>query len=73
MQIEKVIVTKCAAAYQELSGNKPVSIEISAVVNIVPVDSVLGIGKSIIFFRDGTSMNVMESPEELFARRFESF
>jgi hypothetical protein len=48
-----------------------VQIDSSAVVNIIPVDPEIGIGNSVIFFCDGSFMNVLESLEELFAQRFD--
>lgn len=63
-----VHVTKSAAAYQELIDDTRVSIDTSTMVNVIPVDADLGIGRSIIFLRDGSSINVVESVAELYER-----
>ncbi len=61
-------VTKCAAAYQELTEDRVVAVDVETVDNVMPVDPKLGIGRSVIYFLDGTTMNVLESVDELYER-----
>lgn len=61
MPKEKIIsVTLCAAAYNDLVANTSVVVPIEEIENVVEVEEGVGIGRSIIFLYDGSSMNVVE-------------
>ena len=64
----RITVTKAATAYEELNSDKPELISPGSIAKVIPVPETIGIGASIIFFWDGSSMNVMESPEEIQSR-----
>lgn len=61
-------VTKSAAAYDELDSDTEVEIEVGTVKKLLPVDPKLGIGRSVIYFIGGATMNVLESVQELVKR-----
>jgi hypothetical protein len=58
-------VTKCVAAYEELFFDLRIEIEISDVKNIRLVNADLGTDRSIIFFHDGSTANILESANQL--------
>ena len=63
-----ITVTKAASAHVELSSDKPETISTGSIAKVIPVCETIGIGASIIFFWDGSSMNVTESAEEIQSR-----
>ncbi len=60
----KFTVTLSSAAHVELESDTPVEIAESDVKGVLPVDPDVGIGKSVIFLMDGSSLNVLESLAE---------
>jgi hypothetical protein len=61
-----ITVTKSSSAYQELTEDTCITLEICTVRSVLPVDATLGIGRSVIYFVDGSSMNVVESVVQLY-------
>lgn len=58
-------VTLCAAAYSNLEFDIITEVDAELISDVIPVDDDQGIGRSIIFFHDGTTANVVESPDQL--------
>lgn len=58
-------VTLCAAAYTNLDSDTITEIDPSLISDVIPVDEDQGVGRSIIFFHDGSTANVMESVDDL--------
>lgn len=61
-------VTLCASAHVELESDRNYVVHGSTVSEILPIDPVLGIGSSIIYLKDGTSLNVLQTPGEIIAQ-----
>jgi hypothetical protein len=63
--MKKITVTKIASAYVELEEDLPVSIGVDQIENLIAISKNEGIGASIIFLHDGTSVNVVETCYEI--------
>jgi hypothetical protein len=63
-------VTLCAAAHVDIQVDVSVVVQGSSVSGIFPVDPRLGIGSAIILLKDGSSLNILQSPEELIAQNY---
>lgn len=61
----RITVTKAASAYVELSSDQSETISAGSIAKVIAVPETTGIGASVIFFWDGSSMNVTESAEEI--------
>jgi hypothetical protein len=61
----EITLTKCAAAYQDLIFDTEVTAQTYMIQDVVSVPKHLGIGNAIIFLTDGTTLNVIETPEEV--------
>ncbi|HEU4718211.1 MAG TPA: hypothetical protein VFU15_10270 [Bacteroidia bacterium] len=63
-----ITVTKIASAYVDLLHNTPTQINADHISKLVPLSHVQGIGSTVIFFRDGSTMNVLETVGEVKSR-----
>lgn len=58
-------VTLCSAAHVDIETDTVREVKATDITSIVPVDPEFGIGRAIVFLIDGSSLNVLESVEDL--------
>ncbi|MFM1998714.1 MAG: hypothetical protein RL204_661 [Bacteroidota bacterium] len=60
-----ITVTLCSSAYSNLESDTRTEFDPDLIADVLPVDEELGIGKTIIFFHDGSTANVLETEDEM--------
>lgn len=62
---DRLTVTLSAAAHSEIENDSTVDIFTAEITKIISVDARIGVGRSIIYLADGSTMNILESVHEL--------
>lgn len=60
-----ITVTKIASAYVDLEENTTVTINADLIRQIIPIAPEKELGNAILFFYDGSSMNIAETLEQI--------
>ncbi len=63
-----ITVTKKASAYIDLEKDTPIDIDVELISNIIPVNETIEIGSTILFFYDGTTMNISETVSQIYRK-----
>jgi hypothetical protein len=61
-----ITVTKFASAYIDLEKDTPVPVNAEFISKMLPVNEAIEIGATILFFYDGTTMNIAETVSQVY-------